>query len=146
MMPAPQNKVQSQQTYADLWATDPTLAYFIEIELAPSTNIEGYKPGCILAQYTFGQYKGLCVNYDPNGKDGQNQALIILTDQYLTPEMQKFGTLGQALVQTVLGGATFHKRQIYFNAQNGQDDITQAIAQIGGKVAFDKVSLYAIGK
>jgi len=85
------------------------------------------------------------VNYDPAGQDGQNVALIILTDQYLTPEMLKNGTQGQALVQAVLGGATFYKDYVYFNKQDGTDDIAAAINQIGGKIAFNKVGLYAIG-
>lgn len=145
MIPAPQNKTQLQQTYTNLWATDPSLAYFIDVELAPSTNTDGYKPGCILAQYTAGQYQGQCVNYDPSGTNGQNVALIVLTDQYLTPDVQKLGTQGQALVQAVLGGATFYQEQVYFNKQDGTDNIAPAITQIGGKIAFGRVGLYAIG-
>ena len=145
MLPIPHNTTNLQQTYNSLWATDPSLAYFIDVELAPSTNTDGYKPGCILAQYTAGQYEGQCVNYDPNGSNGQNVAFIILTDQYLTPDAQKLGTQGQALVQAVLGGATFYQKQIYFDKQDGTDSIASAISQIGGKIAFGRVGLYAIG-
>jgi hypothetical protein len=145
MISAPQNKTQLQQTYTNLWATDPSLAYFIDVELAPSTNTDGYKPGCILAKYTSGDYKGQFVNYDANGADGQNTAVLILTDQYLTPDIQKGGTQGKGLAQAVLGGATFYQDQIYFDKQDGTDDITAAINQIGGKVAFGRVCLYAVG-
>lgn len=145
MIPAPQNKTQPQQTYSDLWASDQSLAYFTTVALAPSTNTDGYKPGCILAQYTAGQYQGQFVNYSPAGTNGQNVALLVLTDQYLTPDVQKLGTQGQALVQAVLGGATFYQNQIYFTKQDGTDVIAAAIAQIGGKVAFGRVGLYAIG-
>lgn len=145
MITAPQNKTQSQQTYSKLWATDPSLAYFVDIELAPSNNTDGYKPGCILAQYTSGEYAGQFVNYDPEGTDGQNVALVILTDQYLTPDVEKSGTQGQALVQAVWGGATLYQDQVYFNKQDGSDNIAAAISQIGGKFAFGRVGLYAIG-
>lgn len=144
MITVPQNTTQQQQTYTKLWAGDPSLAYFVDVELAPSNNIDGYQPGCILAQYTDGQYKGTFVNYDPKGTDGQNQALVILTDQYLTPDVQKLGTQGKALVQAVWGGATFYLDQVYFNKQDGTDDITSAIGQIGGKLGFGRVALYAI--
>ncbi|MCE3267817.1 MAG: hypothetical protein K0R49_69 [Burkholderiales bacterium] len=146
MIPAPQNRTQPQQTYSNLWATDPSNANFVNVTLAPSTNQDGYNPGCILAQYTSGDYQGQFVNYDPNGKDGQNIALLILTDQYLTPDMQKLGTRWGVLVQAVLGGATLYKDQVYFNKQDGTDDIVPAITQIGGKVVIGKVGLYAIGK
>lgn len=144
-MPKPHNQTQNQQTYSNLWATDPSLAYYIEVELAPSTNADGYKPGCILAQYSAGEHIGKFVNYDPNGKDGQNVALAILTDQYLTPDIEKLGTQGQSLVQAVIAGATFYQDQMYFNKQDGSDSIVLAIAQIGGKIAFGRVGLYAIG-
>lgn len=146
MISKPQNKTNIQQTYSKLWATDPSLAYFIEVELAPSTNVDGYKPGCILAQYTAGQYIGQCVNYDPSGTNGQNVALAVLTDQYLIPDVQKLGTQGEFLVQGVLAGATFYQDKVYFNKQDSSDDIAPAIAQIGGKIAFGRIGLYAIGR
>lgn len=145
MIPLPRNETLPQQTYTSLWACDQSLAYVVDVELAPSTNTDGYKPGCILARYTAGKYAGLFVNYDPAGTDGQNAAVVILVDQYLTAEMQKLGTQGKSLVQTVFGGAAFYQDQIYFNQQNGKDNIVPAISQIGGKLGFGRVCLYAVG-
>ena len=146
MIPAPRNNTLPQQTYTELWASDPSLAYMVQIELAASTNADGYKPGCILSQYSSGPNHMKFVNYDPKGTNGQNNAVLILTDEYLTPDMEKLGTQGKVLAQAVFGGATFYYPKIYYNKQDGKDDLKVPISQIGGKTAFNRVCLFAIGK
>lgn len=149
MLAAPQNKTGDLQSYSKLWATDQSFASFINVELAPSTNTDGYKPGCILAQLTGGANQGKFINYDPAGADGQNVALAILEDQYLTPEMEKQGTNGDVLVRAVIAGANFYQDQIYFTKQDGTTDaglLAAAITQLGGKIGFGKVMLFAVGR
>ena len=131
---------------ASLRATFSASLFWVQVELAPSTNTDGYNPGCILAQYTGGANAGKFVNYDPAGTNGQNIAALALVDEYITPDVRKQGTQGKYLVHAVLGGAAFDRALVYFNKQNGTDNIAPAIAQIGGKIVFGKVCLYAVGR
>ena len=71
---------------------------------------------------------------------------VASTSTVNNPDMEKLGTQGKHLAQAVFGGATFYYPRIYYNKQGSVEDIRTPISQIGGKTAFNRVCLYAIGK
>lgn len=145
MIPIAQNSVVQAQDFSQLWLSDFSVAFLTQVTLAPATNKAGYYPGCLLALYTDGQYKGNFVNYDPNGTNGQNTAVFVLVDEYLTPDMIMGGTIGKSTVQVCGGGAVFNANLVYFTAQGAGDNLATAISQIGGKIINNQVCLFAFG-
>jgi hypothetical protein len=125
----------------------------LSFQLAPATNTQGYRPGCLLALVSSGMYATMMVNYDPAGSlPGQTTCVGVLVDQDLTTTIPTATSTPATFKVATKNGAWYLINQFLYATATNLSDVPTGMAQLNGAlypqinslVSFSPIEVWAI--